>query len=159
LTSPSPKLGPGPLPPPRPTFAMASENMATVVALLDNLPAPSTDGVDSVYHQLKDILVIAAEQQTKSSLQWWAEVSISSLGRSKASRQGTASKLPVDGTASSPTPTPTCLWLSHLSECPEPEACHQAHRGEEGHVLSTACVTHTTVSTAIRKGTASAPKG
>jgi hypothetical protein len=41
---------------------MASENMAMVVALLDNLPAPSTDGVDSVYHQLKDILVIAAEQ-------------------------------------------------------------------------------------------------
>jgi hypothetical protein len=38
--------------PPRPTFAMASKNVATAVALLDNLPTPSTDRVDSVYHQL-----------------------------------------------------------------------------------------------------------
>jgi hypothetical protein len=36
--------------------------MATEAALLDTLPAPSTDGVDKVYHQLKDILSVAAMQ-------------------------------------------------------------------------------------------------
>jgi hypothetical protein len=41
---------------PHPTFARASQNVATTVALLDTLPAPSTDGVGKVYHQLKDIL-------------------------------------------------------------------------------------------------------
>jgi hypothetical protein len=40
---------------PHPTFASASQNVAAAVALLDTLPAPSTDGVDKVYQQLKDI--------------------------------------------------------------------------------------------------------
>jgi hypothetical protein len=31
-------------------------------ALLDTLPAPSADGVDKVYHQLKDILSITVAQ-------------------------------------------------------------------------------------------------
>jgi hypothetical protein len=34
---------------PHPTFASASQNVAAAVALLDTLPAPSTDGVDKVY--------------------------------------------------------------------------------------------------------------
>ena len=33
----------------RPTFARASQNMATAATLLDTLPAPSTDWVDRVY--------------------------------------------------------------------------------------------------------------
>jgi hypothetical protein len=36
--------------------------------LLDTLPAPSTDRVDKVFCQLKDILDIAATQQVESSL-------------------------------------------------------------------------------------------
>jgi hypothetical protein len=40
--------------------------MATAVALLDTLPAPSTDGVGRLYHQLRDILGIATEQQAES---------------------------------------------------------------------------------------------
>jgi hypothetical protein len=43
--------------------------MATTATLLDNLPTPSTDGVDRVYRQLKDILGITAAQQMESSLQ------------------------------------------------------------------------------------------
>jgi hypothetical protein len=43
----------------RPTFARASRNVATAAALLDTLPASSTDGVDRVYRQLKGILGIA----------------------------------------------------------------------------------------------------
>jgi hypothetical protein len=69
------------------TFARASQNVVAVVALLDTLPAPSTDGVEKVYHQLRDILVVATEQQAEISLQRHAEVSVLSLGRSKASRQ------------------------------------------------------------------------
>jgi hypothetical protein len=46
----------------RPTFARASQNVATAVALLDTLPEPSTDRVDRVYYQLKGILGVAAEQ-------------------------------------------------------------------------------------------------
>jgi hypothetical protein len=36
--------------------------LVEVVALLDTSPAPSADGVEKVYRQLKDILGIAAEQ-------------------------------------------------------------------------------------------------
>jgi hypothetical protein len=41
---------------------MTSQNMVKVAALLDTLPTPSTDGVDKVYQQLKDILSTAATQ-------------------------------------------------------------------------------------------------
>jgi hypothetical protein len=64
--------------------------MAVAATLLYTLPVPSTDGVVKVYHQLKDILGVAAEQQAESSLQRWAEVSVSSSGDSKASQQRTA---------------------------------------------------------------------
>jgi hypothetical protein len=47
-----------------------------VAALLDTLPAPSKDGMEKVYHKLKDILNIAAAQQEESSLQCWADVSL-----------------------------------------------------------------------------------
>jgi hypothetical protein len=40
--------------------------MAAAAALLDTLPMPSTDGVDRVYHQLRDILDIATEQYVES---------------------------------------------------------------------------------------------
>jgi hypothetical protein len=56
-------------------FGRPSQNVATMATLLDTLPAPSVDGVDKVYHQMKDILSIAAAQQAESSLQDWAEVS------------------------------------------------------------------------------------
>jgi hypothetical protein len=49
----------GPL---RPIFARVSQNMAAAVALLDNLPKPFADGVDKVYHQLKDVLGVAFVQ-------------------------------------------------------------------------------------------------
>jgi hypothetical protein len=52
-----------------PAFTRASQNVATVAALLDTLPGPSNDGKDNVYHQLKDILDITAVQQAESSLQ------------------------------------------------------------------------------------------
>jgi hypothetical protein len=81
--------------------------MATAAALLDTLPAPSTDWVDRVYLQLKDIHGVAAKQQAEISLQWQTEVFVLSPGRSKASRQGTASKLPTVGTTSSSVQAPT----------------------------------------------------
>jgi hypothetical protein len=98
-------------------------------ALLNTLPMPSTNGVDWVYRQLKDILGVAAEQQAKSSLQQWVEDSVSSPGRSKASWQRTASELPVAGTVSSPTRAPTRLQPGHPSGHPEPQACYKAHQG------------------------------
>jgi hypothetical protein len=50
------------------TIVGASQNMAAMVTLLDTLPTHSVDGVDKVYHQLKDILGIATTQQVESSL-------------------------------------------------------------------------------------------
>jgi hypothetical protein len=41
--------------------------MAAAIALLDTLLAPSTNGADKVYRQLKDILNVAAMQQAESS--------------------------------------------------------------------------------------------
>jgi hypothetical protein len=76
--------------------------MAAAIALLDTLLAPSTNGADKVYRQLKDILNIAAMQQAESSPQWWAEFSISNPGRSNANRPRTATELPTVGTTSSP---------------------------------------------------------
>jgi hypothetical protein len=51
-----------------PTFTRASQNVATVVVLLDTLPLPSTDRVGEVYGRLKSILITAATQQAESSL-------------------------------------------------------------------------------------------
>jgi hypothetical protein len=51
-----------------PTFARVSQNVSTTVALLDTLPAPSTDELDKVYHQLKDILGVTFVQHVKSLL-------------------------------------------------------------------------------------------
>jgi hypothetical protein len=70
---------------PHPTFPRASQNVAATTMRLDTVPATSTDGVDKVYHHLKGILGIAAEQQAESLLQWRAKGSILSIGRSKAS--------------------------------------------------------------------------
>jgi hypothetical protein len=50
-----------------PAFTRASQNMATAVTLLDTLPTPSTDEVDKVYRQLKDILDTAIVQQVEGS--------------------------------------------------------------------------------------------
>jgi hypothetical protein len=44
------------------SFARVNQNVATAAMLLDTLPAPSTDGVDKVYQQLKDILSSAVVQ-------------------------------------------------------------------------------------------------
>jgi hypothetical protein len=43
--------------------------MVAVAALLDTWPTPSADGVDKVYHQLKDILGVTITQQAESLLQ------------------------------------------------------------------------------------------
>jgi hypothetical protein len=43
--------------------------MAAVAALLDTLPAPSTDGMEKVYQQLKDIPSTTTATQAESSLQ------------------------------------------------------------------------------------------
>jgi hypothetical protein len=42
-----------------PAFARDSRNVAVVAALQNTSPTPSTNRVDKVYHQLKDILNIA----------------------------------------------------------------------------------------------------
>jgi hypothetical protein len=49
-------------------FARASQNMAVMVALLDALSAPSTDGVGKMYRRLKSILSTTTVQQAESSL-------------------------------------------------------------------------------------------
>jgi hypothetical protein len=49
-------------------FARASQNMAVMVALLDALSAPSTDGVGKMYRRLKSILSTTTAQQAESSL-------------------------------------------------------------------------------------------
>jgi hypothetical protein len=145
--------------PPRPTFAKASQNMAVVVALLYTLPAPSTNGVDRVYHQLGDILGVAAEQQAENSLQRWVNISVLSPGHSRANQQRTMTELPAAGTTSSPMPIPTHLQPGHLSGHPEPLAHHQARKGVEGRILSIECATRTTAGTTIEKGATSAPMG
>jgi hypothetical protein len=38
-----------------PAFTRANQNVEVATVLLDTMPAPSIDGVDKVYHQLKDI--------------------------------------------------------------------------------------------------------
>jgi hypothetical protein len=96
---------------------------------MDTLPARSTNGVDRMYHQLKDILGIAIEQQVESSLQRWVEDSISSPSHSKASRQRTTMELPVAGTVSLPVWALTHLLSGHPSGRLERPACYQAHWG------------------------------
>jgi hypothetical protein len=70
---------------------------------------PSADGVSKVYQQKKNIIGVAAERQVESSLQQRAEFSITDLGRSKASRQRTATEHPAAGTAFSPVWAPLHL--------------------------------------------------
>jgi hypothetical protein len=89
--------------------------MAAAATLLDTLPMPSTDGIDMVYHQLKDILGVATEQQAESSLQRQVKVSVLSLGRSKASQQRTTMKHPTMGTTFSLAWALSYLRPSHLS--------------------------------------------
>jgi hypothetical protein len=59
-----------------PTFARASQNMAKVAALLDTMPATSTDGVGNVYQWRKSILSTTATLQAESSLHHRAKASI-----------------------------------------------------------------------------------
>jgi hypothetical protein len=59
-----------------PTIAKASENVPTMAALLDTLPAPSTIEVSEMYQRLKSILGTTAVQQAKNSLQHRVEASI-----------------------------------------------------------------------------------
>jgi hypothetical protein len=53
--------------PPCPISVRASQNVATIT-LWDKLHTPSTDRVDKVYCQLKDIHSITDAQQVESSL-------------------------------------------------------------------------------------------
>jgi hypothetical protein len=59
-----------------PTFARTSQNVAAVAALLDALPAPSTDGMCEVYQRLQSILGVAIVQQAESSLMHRVKASI-----------------------------------------------------------------------------------
>jgi hypothetical protein len=128
---------------PCPTFTRASQNMAAAAALLHTLPTPSTNRVDKVYRQLKDILGIVAMQQAESSLQRRAEILISSLGHSKASRQKTTTEVPTIGIASLPTHVPTCFRSGYPHRRAEPLVHRQAHRGDEGaHFKHHACNPH-----------------
>jgi hypothetical protein len=43
-------------------LAKASQNVIVAAMLLDTLPTPSINGVNKVYHQLKDILGVTAAQ-------------------------------------------------------------------------------------------------
>jgi hypothetical protein len=52
-----------------PAFTWARQNMAMTVALLDALPAPSTDEVGEMYQWLKSILSTIAVQHAESFLQ------------------------------------------------------------------------------------------
>jgi hypothetical protein len=103
-----------------------------VAVLLDTLPTPSTDRVDKVYRQLKDFLIITAMQQEESSLQRWAKVSISSLGRSKATREKAAIELPMAATASLPAQILARARPCHPNRHPEPLTCRQARQGDDG---------------------------
>jgi hypothetical protein len=85
-----------------------------------------------VYQHTKNILGVAAEQQAEGSLQRRAEVSISSPGRSKASRQRTTTEHPAVGTASSPARAPSRLRPSHPNGSPEPMAHRQVCRENNG---------------------------
>jgi hypothetical protein len=108
-----------------PTVARASQNVATTATILDTLSAPSTDGVDKVYQQLKDILNIAPMQQVKSPLQLWAKVSALTLDRSRAGGQWTAQGTLKVGTISSPVWISAHVWLSQPRAWLEPQARHQ----------------------------------
>jgi hypothetical protein len=123
----------------------------------------STDKVDRVYCQLRDILGVATEQHSEDSLQWWADVSILSPGHLKANRQRSTIELPTASTASSPMWALSHIQSGHLSKCPEPPTHHQARRGDQGGgrgcILSTACAARATVGAMIKKGVASASKG
>jgi hypothetical protein len=133
--------------------------MAVAIALLDTLPVPSTNGVGTVYHQLKDILGVAAEQQAESSLQRWDKVSILSPSYSKANQQRTVMEHSTEGTTSSPTQALSHLQLGHLSRCPGPVAYHWAYRRGEWHVLGTTCAGCVTMGAVIGNDAAIALRG
>jgi hypothetical protein len=69
--------------------------------LLDTLVAPSVDGVDRVYRQLREILTITAVRQVETFIQRRAGVSILSPVRFRVSYQRTIVEPSVIGTASS----------------------------------------------------------
>jgi hypothetical protein len=87
---------------PRPAFARASQKVVTAITLLDALLTPSTDGMDMLYRQLKEIIGITATEQTKSTLQHRVEISISISDRSKGGRQKAATEPLMAGTTFSP---------------------------------------------------------
>jgi hypothetical protein len=113
----------------RPAFARASQNMATVAMLLDTLLTPSSNEVEKVYHQLKDILGIFTMKQAESSLQRPLR------SRARAALRLAGRRLPwnhpVAGMASSVARILAHVWLSHTGRLPKPQARHQAHRGDE----------------------------
>jgi hypothetical protein len=114
-----------------PYLRQGQPNVVVAAVLLDTLLTPSTDGVDMVYQQLKDILGVAAAQQAESSMQHWVEVSISTVGRSKAGWQKAAQETPEVGAASTPVRVSAHDRLSHLEAQSEPEASCQNCQGDE----------------------------
>jgi hypothetical protein len=104
------------------SFARASQNVAASATLLDTLPAPSTDKVDKVYQKMKDILSTATAQQVESSLQCQVEVSVSTLGYSRARGQRATQEIPKEGTASLPVRILTHDCLSQPGARSEPRA-------------------------------------
>jgi hypothetical protein len=101
-------------------------------ALLDTLPAPSTDGADNGLPPIEGHPRCLYHIADVESPQQWVEILMSSLGRYKASRQRTITELPAVGTAFSPAQVPTHLQQGNPSRHLEPLTCHQARRGDEG---------------------------
>lgn len=116
---------------PRPTFARASQNVAAAAALLGTLPAPSTDAVGQVYHQLREILNVAAEQQAASSLQRRAESTVASPGRSRGTRQRAPAGPPPAGSVAAPARPSVRERLGNPDMRPLLEVRHQARREGE----------------------------
>jgi hypothetical protein len=112
-------------------FARASQNVAAMTALLDSLAMPSSDGVDKVYRQLKDILTITAAHQAESSLHHRVEVTISSPSRSKGDWLKATMEPPMVGAASSLAQILIQDRLSHLDGQSEPHVHHENHRGDD----------------------------
>jgi hypothetical protein len=103
-----------------PTFAMAIQNVVAAAALLDTLPAPSTNEVSEVYQWLKSILGTVAAQQAESSLQHQVEASVLPPARPKdGGQRATQGTLDV-GTTSSPVGFSACDRLSRPGAQSEP---------------------------------------
>jgi hypothetical protein len=95
-----------------PSFARDSQNVATVAALLDALPTPSTDLVGKMYPWLKSIPGTTVVQQVESYLQHRSMLLSCPPASPKDGEQRAAQGALDTGTTSSPTRFLACDRLS-----------------------------------------------